>query len=432
MTVVFGSELRKERMAQGVSLARLSKLIHYSKGHLSRIETGGKRASLDLARRCDEALSAGGKLLLAHRLAGAGPAPRAARRPSQLPPDTSHFTGRRSQLEQLGLIAAPRPHSRRRAMVLLVDGMPGVGKTALALRWAHRNAAAFGDGILFHDLRAYGPAGRPAPTEELLAASLRALGVDRAAIPESPEERSALFRTLLDGRHMLVVLDNAASADQVRALLPGAPGCVVLVTSRNRLAGLVARDGAVRLSLRPFTPEESAELLRRVAGPGLENARPEAIARLSAYCGHVPLALRILAERLSAAPGMSPEEVLAGMTDPRGRLDLLSCADDMAASVRTVFSWSHRDLGADMAPALGVIDAAAHADTTERADSAEFSVRDAARLPGMSLGNAMRVADRLYQANLLELTAAGTYRCNGLLTVYVRELAGGLRTQGHQ
>ncbi|MEU4212961.1 NB-ARC domain-containing protein [Streptomyces sp. NPDC026206] len=298
--------------------------------------------------------------------------------------------------------------------LVVIDGMPGVGKTALALKWAHRNAAMFPDGVLFHDLRAHGPAGRPATPEDVLAASLHAVGVDSHSIPADLWDRAALYRTALTGRRMLIVLDDAATADQVRALLPGAPGCMVLVTSRNRLAGLVARDGATRLSLQPLSAEDSSALLHSIAGATLNGARPEAVSALSGHCGHLPLALRIAAEHFSAGPHHSLEEVVGELSDPRGRLDFLSCAGDTAASVRAVFSWSYRDLPEDVARAFRLIGASA---------PEGVSPQSAAGILGVPQDIAVRLAHLLCHVNLLESTASGRYRCNTLLAAYARELA---------
>ncbi|MCX5379757.1 helix-turn-helix domain-containing protein [Streptomyces sp. NBC_00091] len=413
--MAFGHELRERRLGQGVSLTELSKLTHYSKGHLSKIETGGKRASEDLARRCDEALEASGELLAAHcSVSTARSARTAFQRPAQLPLDRAHFIGRHGETAALDRAASRPDHPYRAMPLVVIDGMPGVGKTALALKWAHRNAALFPDGVLFHHLRAHGPAAAPAAPDDVLAASLRAVGIDDHAIPAGLWDRAALYRTALTGRRMLIVLDDAATADQVRALLPGAPGCMVLVTSRNRLAGLVARDGAARLSLGPLSCEDASALLRGVAGAALHGARPEAVSALSDRCGHLPLALRIAAEHFSAGPQDCLEGVVGELSDPRGRLDFLSCAGDTAASVRAVFSWSYRSLPQDVARAFRLIGAAAPED---------ISPQGAARVLGVPEDLAVRLAQLLCQVNLLQPTASGGYRCNTLLAAYAAELA---------
>ncbi|MFE5867716.1 helix-turn-helix domain-containing protein [Streptomyces roseifaciens] len=408
--------LRERRLEQGLSLAGLSKLIHYSKGHLSRIESGDKRASEDLARRCDEALGTRGELLSVHRTCGAGrPSRRTSRPPFQLPPGASHFTGRREETDALDAVAArPDPARGGSVPLVLIDGKPGVGKTALALRWAHRNAAAFPDGVLFHDLGAYGPAGSAVRPDEALTAGLHALGIEYGSEPADPRERAALYRSLLSGRSVLVVIDNAASADEVRALLPGAPGCTVLVTSRSRMAGLVARDGAARLSLRPLSPAESSLLLARTAPSGLGDARPGAVSALAEHCGLLPLALRIAAERLSAFPSGQLDGVVRELGEPEALLDFLDCPEDTTASVRTAFSWSYGRLEEDAARAFRLIGPRA---------GAGMPVTDAAGLLGVPETAAARLMEVLHQHNLLELTAPGRYRCDSLLGAYAAELA---------
>ncbi|MGW1075952.1 helix-turn-helix domain-containing protein [Streptomyces sp. NPDC002537] len=420
--MAFGVTLREIRLKQGLSLSELSKLIHYSKGHLSRIESGDKQASEDLARRCDEALGARGELLSAHRVGSTVRRPRRTSRPPfQLPPDTSHFTGRHEEMAELDGVAA-RPDLARRGSVpvVLIDGMPGVGKTALALRWAHRNAEAFPDGVLFHDLGAYGPAGSTVRPDEALTASLHALGVEHGSEPTGPRERAALYRSLLSGRSVLVVLDNAASADQVRTLLPGSPGCAVLVTSRSRMAGLVARDGAARLSLRPLSCTESSLLLARTASPGLRDARPGMVSALAEHCGRLPLALRIAAERLSGFPPRQLDEVVRELGESEALLDFLDCPDDTTASVRTAFSWSYGRLEEDAARAFRLIGPRA---------GAGMPVRDAVGVLGVPKAAATRLTEILYQNNLLELTAPGRYRCDSLLGAYAAELAAARGTE---
>ncbi|MGK5730355.1 helix-turn-helix domain-containing protein [Streptomyces sp. URMC 124] len=423
--MTFGVTLRERRLEQGLSLAGLSKTIHYSKGHLSRIESGDKRPSEDLARRCDEALGARGELLAAHRaLSTERSQGRTSCPPFQLPPDPRHFTGRHAETAELDALAAlPGPAGGGAAPVVLIDGKPGVGKTALALRWAHRNAASFPDGVLFHDLGAYGPAGSTVRADEALAAGLRALGVEHGAQPADPRERAALHRSVLAGRSVLVVLDNAASADDVRTLLPGTPGCTVLVTSRSRMAGLVARDGAARLSLRSLSLADSSHLLARTAGPGLRDAPAEAVSALAERCGLLPLALRIAAERLSAFPPGRLDAVVRELDAPEALLDFLHCPEDPTASVRSTFSWSYARLEEDAARAFRLLGPRA---------GAGMPVRDAADVLGVPPAAAARLMEVLHRNNLLELTAPGRYLCDSLLGAYAAELAGESVVRDHR
>lgn len=183
-----------------------------------------------------------------------------------------------------------------------IDGIAGIGKTALAVRWAHRVAARFPGGQLFLDLRGHHPRQRPLPPGLALEQLLRALG---ARVPVDPDERARAYRSALAGRRMLVVLDDAAGAGQVRPLLPGDPGCTVVVTSRPPLVGLAARDGAHRLGLDPLSGVEARDVLARALGDGRVGREPVAAAALAALCAHLPLALSVAAAQLIAQPGRS-------------------------------------------------------------------------------------------------------------------------------
>jgi Cdc6-like AAA superfamily ATPase len=188
--------------------------------------------------------------------------------PRQLPPDVSHFTGRAAELDRLdallGTSGAGKPAT---VVITAINGTPGVGKTALAIRWAHRMASAFPDGQLYASLRGHAVTG-PADPLAVLARFLRDLGIAPGHTPGDLDEAAALYRSLLNGRRILVVLDNAASSGQVRPLLPGTPDCAVIVTSRSRLPGLGAHDGATQVTLAPFLPDEAARLLRQILGGG--------------------------------------------------------------------------------------------------------------------------------------------------------------------
>jgi hypothetical protein len=187
------------------------------------------------------------------------------------------------------------------APATVVAGMAGVGKTALTVHWGRTAAAAFPDGCLYIDLRGHDQE-EPVRPGDALARFLRTLGM--ADIPCDPAERAARYRTLLDGRRMLIVLDNAGNAEQVRPLLPGADSCFVIVTSRDRLSGLVSRDGARRIDLDPLPTTDATALLRTLIGPRVE-ADPVAAAQLSAYCARLPLALRVVAESAVSRPAMT-------------------------------------------------------------------------------------------------------------------------------
>ena len=230
--------------------------------------------------------------------------------PAQLPADVDVFTGRAQEVAELDRLLSTAPTrtgatdaaggGSTSVVISAVSGTAGVGKTALALRWAHRVRAGFPDGQLYVNLRGYDP-GQPLSAGFALARFLRALGVAGADIPSEVEERAASYRSLLDGRRILIVLDNASSVEQVRPLLPGTPSALVVVTSRDSLAGLVARDGARRLDLDLLPPEDAVVLLGALIG-GRVVAEPDAAAALAGQCARLPLALRVAAELAVARP----------------------------------------------------------------------------------------------------------------------------------
>ena len=358
---------------------------------------------------------------LVPRAGGAGPArgPDDPRVPHQLPAAVRDFVGRDRELALLDSLLAtvpPRPsgtaaHTGDGVAIALVTGPAGVGKTALAVHAAHRARHRFPDGQLYVDLRGYA-AEPPLSPEQALEGLLHGLGVSPARIPRQPGARSAMYRSMLDGRRMLVVLDNAASAAQVRPLLPGAPGCAVLVTGRGDLSGLAAREGARPVDVAPLAPAESVELLRRIIGAERVDADPGAAERLARHCDRLPLALRVAAERAAARPGLRPADLVRELEE-RGRLDVLG-ADDELTAPRTVLSWSYRALPSAAARMFRLL--ALH--------PGEEVPRDAATvLAGAGPGEARRLLDRLVRARLLEEAVPGVrYRLAGLLRCYAAEL----------
>jgi DNA-binding SARP family transcriptional activator/Tfp pilus assembly protein PilF len=233
------------------------------------------------------------------------PLPQADRRaatatPAQLPPDVAAFTGRTGDLAALDALL-PDPVAQRPSPVAVIGGTAGVGKTALAVHWAHRMRTRFPDGQLYVNLRGYA-SGSPLRPAQVLTRFLHALGVPAQRVPDESEEAAALYRSVLADRAVLVVLDNANAPEQVRPLLPSGPGSMALVTCRDRLDGLVARDGARPLTLGPLAPSEAVSLLARVIGPDRVAAEPDATAEAAQRCGRLPLALCIAAANLAAHP----------------------------------------------------------------------------------------------------------------------------------
>jgi hypothetical protein len=261
--------------------------------------------------------------------------------PRQLPAAAAQFVARAGELRLLDeLVTADGAAAA--ASVWVISGAAGVGKTALALRWAHDAAGNFPDGQLYVNLMGFSPSG-PVPPERAIPEFLQAVGVASADIPESEAAQAALYRTVLADRRMLVLLDNALDARQVRPLLPGSRSCAVLVTSRSRLAGLAAAEGARLLSLDVLAEPDARDLLAGRLGEQRVAAEPEAAAELAGLCARLPLALTIAAARAAAYPGLPLSDVAAELRREPGRLDALELGDP-ASSVREVFSWSCRHL----------------------------------------------------------------------------------------
>jgi len=286
--------------------------------------------------------------------------------PRQLPAGAAFFAGREAELKQLdallGQAAGGGPDEPGGEVVIsAVAGMAGVGKTALAVHWARNVAGRFPDGQLYVNLRGYDAEGAAVTPEEVTGWFLTALGVPASQIPADAPARSGLYRSVLAGRRVLIVLDNARDAAQVRPLLPGSAGCLVVVTSRSSLAGLAAAEGARPLRLGPLAEEEGVRLLAARLGPERVAAEPGAVAELAAWCGHLPLALAVMAARAAADPGL-PLGVLAGQLAGAeataagagpGGLE----TGDPATSLRQLLSWSHGQLSppaAGMFALLGV------------------------------------------------------------------------------
>jgi DNA-binding SARP family transcriptional activator/Flp pilus assembly protein TadD len=339
--------------------------------------------------------------------------------PQELPAAVPHFTGRDGELlalTELAGIATPGT-----VVISAVSGTAGVGKTALALHWAHQVAESFPDGQLYVNLRGYDPE-QPVPAADALAGFLRALGVPGTDIPPEIDERAAKYRSLLAGCRMLVVLDNAGSAEQVRPLLPGSPGCVAVVTSRDSLAGLVAREGAERLDLDLLPLPDAVNLLRALIGARVD-ADPAAAAELAARCARLPLALRLAAELATTRPAVCLADLVSEMADTGQPLDSLDASGDPRTRVRAVFSWSYRNLGADAARVFRL--AGLH-------PGPGFDRYAIAAVTDTAVEHADRVLGLLTRTHLIHPSGADRYDLHDLLRSYARELAAGYDSEGER
>jgi tetratricopeptide (TPR) repeat protein len=336
--------------------------------------------------------------------------------PRQLPMDVAHFTGRVAELATLDALLVQGDAARPAAMMIaVIAGTAGVGKTALVVHWAHRARDCFPDGQLFVNLRGHDP-GSPMAPEQALEEFLRALNVPAELIPAGLGERAALYRSLLHERRVLIVLDNANTAEQVRPLLPGSSTCRVVVTSRSRLSGLIARDGASRVTVDLLPPAEAIALLRDVIGTARVTAEPDATVELASRCAYLPLALRIAAERAV----IHPHATLAALADElavaHDRLDLLATSDeeDEATAVRAVFSWSYHALSPHAARVFRLL--GLHT-------GPNISTSAAAVLTGTIPARARRLLETLVGTHLIEETGTDRYRLHDLLWVYAAECA---------
>jgi DNA-binding SARP family transcriptional activator/tetratricopeptide (TPR) repeat protein len=333
--------------------------------------------------------------------------------PRQLPVAPAQFIGRDAELSRLDELVGLGAEPGGETVVGVVVGLPGAGKSALATVWAHRAAQYFPDGQLYVNLKGFSPSGRPVTSEQAICGFLQALGVPSAELPDSLDEQAALYRSILAGKRVLVLLDNAHNADQVRALLPGSSGCTVLVTSRARLDGLVATVGARVLTLDALSQAESRELIARRLGASRVQAEPQAVAELARLCGGLPLGLTVAAARAAARPGFRLAALSAELRSGHARLDALETADT-ASSVREVFSWSYRQLSepaARMFRLLGL-----H-------PGPDISVAAAASLGGIPERKAGRALAELAGAHLVTEHVPGRFTSHDLVRVYAAEQA---------
>ncbi len=334
--------------------------------------------------------------------------------PAQLPLDVHGFTGRLQYLKRLDELLEQQQDPAMTALtVVVIAGIPGVGKTALSVHWAHSAAGRFPDGQLYVNLRGFDPTSAAISPAEALRGFLDALGVPLQEIPVDLPAQAALFRSLLVSKRVLVVLDNARDAEQVRPLLPGAPGCMVLVTGRGRLNGLVAAEGAQPLDLDLLTEAESRELLSRRIGHDRVAAKPQAVDELITRCAGLPLALTVVAAHGATRPEFPLDSLVKELQACGGGLDPFT-GDDAATDVRAVFSWSYHALGDAPARLFRLLGLHPVADIAAPA---------AASLIGVPQEQVRPLLGELDRAHLATQYTPGRYTVHDLLRVYANELA---------
>jgi DNA-binding SARP family transcriptional activator/tetratricopeptide (TPR) repeat protein len=334
-------------------------------------------------------------------------------RPALLPPDLPAFTGRRAELAQLSSLLDPGAPSRPAVVVGAIDGMAGIGKTALAVHWAYQVADHFPDGQLYVNLRGFDPSGSVLAPGEALRSFLDALGVAPQRIPHSLEAQAGLYRSLLRGRRVLVLLDNARDVEQVRPLLPASPGCLVIVTSRHQLTGLITTHDARALTIDGFSPDEARDALARRLGHGRLGADPAALDEVIELCAGLPLATALIAARVAAYRDLPLAAIVSELRDERTRLDVLSAADTVT-DVRTVFSWSYRLLSPPAGRLFRML--SVHG-------GPEFSPYAAGSLAGLPETEIHPLLAELTCARLITEYRPGRFTSHDLIRVYAAELS---------
>ncbi|MGW4484893.1 AfsR/SARP family transcriptional regulator [Amycolatopsis sp. NPDC004368] len=341
--------------------------------------------------------------------APAAPAPGPVR-PAQLPPGLAAFTGRNAEVTTLSRTLESAVDTGTMPLVV-IDGLAGAGKTSLAVHVGHRVAARFPDGQLYVNMQGFDPTGAVVDPAEALRGFIEVLTLGSVPVPSGLDARSGLYRSLLVGRRMLVVVDNVRDADQVLPLLPGAPGSGVIVTSRNRLGSLVASHGAEVLTLDTLSPEDARDTLARRLGEDRVTAEPEAVAEIAQLCGRLPLALAIVAARVRTRPQLTLAALATTLRETRGTLEAFGT--DGTGDVRTVFSWSYRILSPATARLFRLLPLHRGADV---------SVDVAASLAGIPAAEARTLLEELTRIRYVTESRPDRFSAHDLIRSYSLEL----------
>jgi DNA-binding SARP family transcriptional activator/tetratricopeptide (TPR) repeat protein len=333
--------------------------------------------------------------------------------PAQLPATTRYFTGRREEMRTLSRMLPLSPSPTDGVTVVAIDGLPGVGKSTLAVQWAHKVKKHFPDGHLFINLRGFDARGGVVAAEDALTRFLNVLGVAHRRVPVGAEAQTALFRTLMSQRRMLVVLDNALDAEQIRPMIPASPHCMVVVTSRNRLTSLAAQDGAHLLTLDLPSPDEAREDLGRRLGSDRADTDPSAVDDIVSMCGRLPLALALVAARATALPEHPLREIADDIRRDAGSLDAFG-GDTPDSDLRAVFNASYRQLSVDAARLFRLLPHHAGPD---------IGLAMATAVAGVPSRRAAELVGELTRTRLLTEHRPRRYVFHDLVRVYAMELA---------
>ena len=417
----WGRLFRAHRLRAGMSQEELARISGVSVRGIRMIENGRRRPRASTVKTLAESLRLSATdqrtlLEAAQPLARTEAAPTrgatvatATFVPRQLPPAIAGFVGRKAELKGLDNLLTADPVS---TSVGVITGPAGVGKTTLAVHWAHHAAAQFPDGQIYIDLQGFSPAGKLTTPTEAVRAILDALGMAATRLPHSLTGQIGLYRSLVAGKRLLIVLDNARNAEQARPILPGGPECVTLVTSRDRLTGLIATEAASPVVLDVMTESEGHQLMAARIGPERTAAEPQAIAHIGALCSHLPLALAVIASRAALHPHIPLADSVIEIRSRERQLDALASGEPNT-SLRTVFSWSYDQLTPRTARLFRLL--ALH-------PGPDLSIAAATALTGDPRPDVAAMLTELEHANLLVEDCAHRYHFHDLLHAYAFDL----------